>query len=342
MQGEPGERELPLSSSVIRAVSAGLSRREFCALSLLWAWGCSSDATRSAENRRIEHSRAGPSRPRARAVDPFQPDPELFESKRPPRPGDWLDRFPERPQSFAQYAASSPPGRTAARNKIVLQPLGRFDGAARELFGKVREHAALFFGVPVALADAIPLPLNGRRQRREDGRRWTQHRTTVIESETLLPRLPADAITYLGVTLADLYPEPSWNFVFGEASLEERVGVYSFARFYPEFTGEKPSAESPSKLLRRALHILSHETCHMFGLVHCTEFECLMNGSNSLDELDRQRAELCPICLRKLAHNLEFDVVRRYAALAAFYRRNRLTDLAEFSQRRFTKLTQKL
>jgi archaemetzincin len=33
--------------------------------------------------------------------------------------------------------------------------------------------------------------------------------------------------------MEDLYPEPSWNFVFGQASLNERVGVYSFARYGP-------------------------------------------------------------------------------------------------------------
>jgi archaemetzincin len=183
---------------------------------------------------------------------------------------------------------------------------------------------------------ALPLPRKGRRSRKQDGHSWVQHRTRAILDQTLEPRLPGDAITYLGVTMGDLYPEPSWNFVFGEASLDERVGVYSFARFSPRFTGErKPSA---TKLLRRSLAVLSHEAGHMFGITHCVRYECLMNGSNSLDELDRQRAALCPECLQKLAWNIGFDVVARYRALRDFYRRESLVDLARFAERRIERL----
>jgi hypothetical protein len=42
--------------------------------------------------------------------------------------------------------------------------------------------------------------------------------------------LPADAFCMLALTMEDLYPEPSWNFVFGQASPQERVGIFSFAR----------------------------------------------------------------------------------------------------------------
>jgi len=31
--------------------------------------------------------------------------------------------------------------------------------------------------------------------------------------------------------MEDLYPDPSWNFVFGQTSLPGYVGVYSFARY---------------------------------------------------------------------------------------------------------------
>jgi archaemetzincin len=37
------------------------------------------------------------------------------------------------------------------------------------------------------------------------------------------------------VTMEDLYPDPQWNFVFGEASLPDRTGVFSFARYNPMF-----------------------------------------------------------------------------------------------------------
>ena len=39
-----------------------------------------------------------------------------------------------------------------------------------------------------------------------------------------------DTYCILAVTNNDLYPRDSWNFVFGLADMEERCGVFSFAR----------------------------------------------------------------------------------------------------------------
>jgi archaemetzincin len=318
---------------------AELSRRAFCGLGLsaLLAASCRGESKASPKPKTVRHPRPEAERPRTESgLDPFEFDPELFARKIPPQPGDWLDRFPEIHQTFEAYINSSPPRPTEQRKKIVLQPLGTFAADEQHLLRQVREHAELFFALPVELAKALPLPSQGRRQRKESGNSWVQHRTGTILERALLPRLPADAITYLGVTMADLYPQSSWNFVFGEASLDERVGVYSFARFLPRFTGER--RPTPVKLLRRGLAVLSHEAGHMFGITHCVRYECLMNGSNSLDELDRQRATLCPNCLHKLAWNVGFDVRARYRALGDFYRRENLEDLARFAARRLESL----
>lgn len=50
----------------------------------------------------------------------------------------------------------------------------------------------------------------------------------------------------------------------------------------------------------RFLQVMTHEVCHMFGLKHCIWMQCLMNGSNHLEESDRRPPHLCPVCLRKL------------------------------------------
>ena len=131
-------------------------------------------------------------------------------------------------------------------------------------------------------------------------RAGTQYLTAAILNDLLRPRLPQDAICYLGVTMEDLYPQPDWNFVFGQASLRERVGVYSFACYRPEFYGEPAgsldgrrkarrafgaiSGQGPSSppsgsrsarpeaeklLLKRSAKVMVHETGHMFGLHHC-------------------------------------------------------------------------
>jgi len=117
----------------------------------------------------------------------------------------------------------------------------------------------------------------------------------------------------LGVTNRDLYPRDEWNFVFGLASLGDACGVFSFCRYNPEFTGEKFD-----KLLwiRRACHVMAHETVHMFGMKHCIYYECLMNGTMSAEESARRRNNtLCPVCLKKLKANIKFDTKLRFENL---------------------------
>lgn len=132
-------------------------------------------------------------------------------------------------------------------------------------------------------------------------------------------RLPADAFALCGFTHEDLYPEESWNFVFGQASLRERVGVFSVARYDPTFFGEPRRAGHERAMRRRCMNVLVHETGHMFGIAHCVYFACVMNGSNHLDETDRRPLHACPVCLRKLEHAIGFDARERYAALEPIY-----------------------
>ncbi len=137
--------------------------------------------------------------------------------------------------------------------------------------------------------------------------------------DVLLPRLPKNAICYLGITLGDLYPRQEWNFVFGQGSLDRRVGVYSLARYFAGFSGGKETAASRKLALLRSCKVLAHETGHMFSLEHCVYFLCVMNGSNSLGESDRQPLHLGPVCASKLTWNRTFTPAVRYARLARFY-----------------------
>lgn len=60
------------------------------------------------------------------------------------------------------------------------------------------------------------------------------------------------------------------------------------------------STDIHSQLLRRAMKVSAHELIHTFGVHHCIYYECLMNGSNHLDEADARPMELCPADLRKM------------------------------------------
>ena len=49
---------------------------------------------------------------------------------------------------------------------------------------------------------------------------------------------------------------------------------------------------------------------------HCVFYECGMNGSNHRRESDSRPLWLCPVCLRKLAWVLDFDLIERYKNLS--------------------------
>jgi len=139
----------------------------------------------------------------------------------------------------------------------------------------------------------------------------------------LIHHLPDDAYCVIGLTMVDLYPQESWNFVFGQASLRARVGVFSFARYTPYFWSPKTNpvltVAEKCLLLFRSCKVMAHETVHMFGISHCLYFDCLMNGSNNLEESDRHPIFLCPVDLHKLHHVLKFNVLDRYLALQQFF-----------------------
>jgi archaemetzincin len=262
--------------------------------------------------------------------DSFVPIPE-------PKPGDWLAVHNETGQTFDEFKASQPNRPTQNQHIIYLQPLGDFASEHSPSNDKLREFAAAFFAMEAKVLPAVKI----------DGSTFATRRNPITNNPQILTgdvldflkaRIPADAFCILAITMEDLYPEPSWNFVFGQASVRERVGVYSFARYDPAFYGEARAPGYETLLLRRSCKVLAHETSHMFGLAHCTYFHCLMNGSNHLVEADRRPLHLCPVCLRKLQWSIGFDVLQRYSALEGIYRANGFTDEADWLTRRLKNL----
>ena len=258
----------------------------------------------------------------------------LYEKLPDPRPGDWRAEHPEPVQSFSDYIGSGPNRPRQVRKWIILQPLGTMTEEARGRLDTLREFLGLYYGLPVR-TEAWTAMTNVRgRERDFAGRSFRQYLTDDILYKLLLPRVRIGTFALLGVTMEDLYPEDSWNYVFGQASLAHRVGVYSLVRFYPEFWGEERTEAAERLGLRRSLQILVHETGHMFGVHHCQTYACVMNGTNSLAETDARPIHLCPECLKKFRWNIGFDPVERYRDLKAFYERHGLTAEAGWVEKR--------
>lgn len=237
-----------------------------------------------------------------------------------PKPSDWLAVHRETGQTFNQFVKSKPNRPDKTRRKIYLQPLGEFPEGKIPLAERLREYAGVYFAMEVEVLPGLALGGENITTRTNPYSRNRQILTGDVLA-ILKSNIPSDAFCVLAVTMEDLYPEPSWNFVFGQASLRDRVGVYSFARYDPAFYGQKRGKDYEKVLLRRSCKVLAHETGHMFGLKHCIYFKCAMNGSNHLKESDSRPMNLCPVCLRKLQYGIGFDVVSRYRNLLQFYRK---------------------
>jgi archaemetzincin len=265
----------------------------------------------------------------------FAPDSPEFESIPKPEPHDWLAVHDELGQTFDEFKASRPNRPTSVRRVIYLQPLGEFVPDTSPAIKKLLEFAVAFFAMEVKALPPLSLDTSKFTTRHNPYAGNLQILTTDV-LDFLKARLPPDAFCVIAITMEDLYPEPSWNFVFGQASLRERVGLYSFARYDPTFYPATPGRPSnyETLLLRRSCKVLAHETNHMFGLAHCTFYNCLMNGSNHLAESDRRPLHLCPICLRKLQWSIAFDVLKRYRTLEKVCHTDGFADEAGWFSRR--------
>jgi len=254
-----------------------------------------------------------------------------------PKRGDWLAEHPETGQTFNDFTRSRPNRPDKIRSKIYLQPLGEFPKGKIPLVKTLKEYAAAYFNMHV---DVLPYLALSERNITTRVNPYTLNRQ-ILTSDVLAilqKNVPADAFCVLAITMEDLYPEPSWNFVFGQASLRERVGVYSFARYDPAFYGQKRGKDYEKILLWRSCKVLAHETGHMFGLTHCIYFDCVLNGSNHLAESDARPVHLCPVCLRKLQHSIGFDVVSRYGNLFRFYKKVGFDDEAQWIANRLKRI----
>jgi len=304
--------------------------RSFIFILLLLVFGCSKTETANNQaeilNQNVSETKNQPLITDERAlklvkikdlVAPF------FSPMGKPEESDWLARFNEPGQTFEEYINGNPTLPTAKRQTVYIQPMGEFTASQRKVLNLTAEYMKAFYNLPVKLNSVKGLENIPKDMKRSNPFDWQKQIKTGYFLEVLLPKLlPADAAAFICFTNYDLYPDENWNFVFGQASLQNRVGVWSLWRF----GSPDKSAEDYKKFLARTLKVAMHETGHMFSMLHCTKYVCLMSGSNHLGEADRRPLDVCPECMAKIAWGMNYEPSKRYRNLAEFWKRQGWTD----------------
>lgn len=110
--------------------------------------------------------------------------------------------------------------------------------------------------------------------------------------DALFRNRPDDALVELNITTVDLF-EPNKRYVFGLASLTDRVALVSLSRIDDE----------KENLAHRLEKLVLHEVGHAFGLVHHNDADCAMRQDPTVASLDEAPAHLCTACHAELVGN---------------------------------------
>ncbi|UCE20508.1 MAG: archaemetzincin family Zn-dependent metalloprotease [Gemmatimonadota bacterium] len=144
----------------------------------------------------------------------------------------------------------------------------------------------------------IPVVISNKHFSLEDGKDYVrnQYNSTWILAQ-ILEQFPEDSYKILGVTTVDLYV-PVLTYVFGEAQLDGTAAVVSIHRLRDELYG---LPKNPQKLQERLEKEAIHELGHTFGLIHCSQPQCVMYTSTYAEEIDFKPKYFCHSCLQELS-----------------------------------------
>ncbi len=227
-----------------------------------------------------------------------------------PLQGDWRQLNPdELPQSLDDFKKQMRERFFKPQHFICVYPL--FQSTPNELAQRIIANSvevlAAFFCVPVRIGprppeDRLP-PRNKFKTEIGYGPRAPSVLLLDLMRTTHKPHYSgySNGFSHILITDCDLWcdeDDPD-DYVFGLS--REDGAIVSTARLLQR-------ANHAVAEMSRFVKILLHESGHTFHLGHCQAKLCLMNGKETLSEIDRHPVELCSFCLEKLTALLLFRV----------------------------------
>lgn len=167
-------------------------------------------------------------------------------------------------------------------SRMYLMPVGAVEVKALEVLARRFEQE---LGWEVKVQPAVRMPdvaFDAKRDQYE----------AIHILRAVIDASPADAARVLAVVDVDLFI-PMLTFVFGQAQLKGKAALMSLSRLRQDYYGLPPNE---TLFHRRAEKEAMHEVGHTFGLIHCTEKNCVMALSNSIQQVDGKLAEYCRSC----------------------------------------------
>lgn len=175
------------------------------------------------------------------------------------------------------------PATASATGRYYVRPLGDVDPAqTRFACQTIRER----FKLDCQVLRAHPLPRAAL-----DAARAQYDADALIDA--LFRRAPEDAVGLVGITNADLFDTRHGRFVFGLASLIDRVAVVSLARYRGSWWGQ---SLDPRRFRDRYYKVVVHEVGHTLGLRHCERQVCAMRDDADIHALDASPRRFCSAC----------------------------------------------
>ncbi|XP_037056567.1 archaemetzincin-2 isoform X2 [Peromyscus leucopus] len=169
----------------------------------------------------------------------FQPASHLFGPITVHSQSDWITSHPEVPQDFEQFFTDRHRNIPCPEKHIIyMQSIGSLGNTrviSEEYIKWLKGYCeAFFYGLTVKFLEPVSVSATKCSFRVNEHTHNLQiHAGHILAF--LKKKKPKDAFCIVGITMIDLYPRDSWNFVFGQASLTDGVGIFSFARYGKDF-----------------------------------------------------------------------------------------------------------